>query len=202
MKTPRRIRFGQIVFAITACGGVVLLAMAVWPGLIEATLFDIPIVLLTLPGLGLWFLLLNVLGLADLVRPPQPGQQRRRWGLISAAIMYATLGLLRLHVPQRVVFLFCFSALQPLVETAPDIRNGEAELGRHVGPYVVDRYGADPRGGVYFRTATGPDGLSPDTFSYGFVDRPNREGTPFGNARYGLRHLFGNWYWFAASDDW
>lgn len=65
----------------------------------------------------------------------------------------------------------------------------------------MDRYGTDGRGGVYFRTATGPDGIGPDRLSFGFAFRPNAEGSLFGDARYELGHLFGEWYWFAVSDD-
>ena len=39
--------------------------------------------------------------------------------------------------------------------------------------------------------------------SYGFAYRPNRQGSPFGAARYGVWRLSGSdWYWFRASDDW
>jgi hypothetical protein len=37
--------------------------------------------------------------------------------------------------------------------------------------------------------------------SYGFAFRPNLKGAPFGNAGYRTRHLFGDWYVFAVSDD-
>jgi hypothetical protein len=88
------------------------------------------------------------------------------------------------------------------VDAAPvDAVRGK-ELERQIGPYWVDRYGTDRRGGVYFRTHTGPDGIGPDQMSYGFAFQPNDQGTPFGNAGYQFRHLFGDWYVFAASDDW
>jgi hypothetical protein len=72
---------------------------------------------------------------------------------------------------------------------------------RRIGIYWVDKYVADPRGGVYFRTGTGVDGFGPDVMSYGFAYRPNADGSPFGGARYGRWRLFGDWYWFRASDD-
>ena len=68
-----------------------------------------------------------------------------------------------------------------------------AALDRRLGIYHVDRLAADPRGGVYFRTHTGADGIGPDTMSYGFAFRPNPVGTPFGRAGYGYSHLFGDW---------
>jgi len=71
-----------------------------------------------------------------------------------------------------------------------------------LGIYHVDEWASDQRGGVYFRTGTGPDGIGPDTMSYGFVYRPNREGSPFGASHYMVRRLGGDWYWFRASNDW
>jgi hypothetical protein len=63
----------------------------------------------------------------------------------------------------------------------------------------VDEYAADPRGGVYFRVETAPDG--PDTISYGFAFKPNPEGSPFGNAHYSRTRLTGEWFSYQASDD-
>lgn len=41
-----------------------------------------------------------------------------------------------------------------------------------------------------------------ETTSWGFVHRPNQEGSPFGAAGYRLRRLGDGWYWFVADDDW
>ncbi len=51
------------------------------------------------------------------------------------------------------------------------------------------------------RTYAGPDGIGPDTMSYGFAFRPNREGTPFGKAGYHLSPMIGDWYCFSASNN-
>lgn len=192
----------RVVFALTVAGGVGLLTLAVWPGRIEVVVFDFPFCCGLVPLLGVWFLLLVGLAVRDLATRPEPPARRRWWGLGSAGVMFATLALLWFHVPQRVAFAFCQAELRGLVDDAPAGEFGGVELGRQVGPYHVDRYAADERGGVFFRTATGPDGISPDQMSYGFAFRPNGRGTPFGNARYGHLHLFGDWYMFAASDDW
>jgi len=193
---------GRAVLVLTVLGAIGLLTLAVWPGLLENAVLAFPFGLLSLPLLGCWFLFLVGLALRDLVRQPVPTPNRRRWGLWSAGLMFAAIGLLWFHVPQRAVFAFCSSTLRGLVEIpATDKFRGE-NLGRRVGPYRIDRYGADRRGGVFFRTNTGPDGIGPDEMSYGFAFRPNVEGTPFGNARYRRRHLFGDWYAFAVSDDW
>jgi hypothetical protein len=112
--------------------------------------------------------------------------------------MFATMGLLWFHVPQRVALAFCCWELRRVVDTD---RAGEI-INRQFGPYRVNGYWADPRGGVYFCTHAMPCGIGPDQLSYGFAFRPNEQGTPFGNAGYYHYHLFGDWYVFAASDDW
>lgn len=188
-----------VVFVLTILGGAALLTLAIWPGLIGDVVFGLPFFLLSLPALGCWFLMLVCLGYWDLIRR---ARDRPRWGLWSAAVMFITLALLWMHVPQRVVFAFCASRLKPFVNDVPAGRNFEMGGPIHSGPYRIDEYAGDERGGVFFRTRTGPDGIGPDTMSYGFVYNPNREGTPFGNAHYYLDHLFGDWYSFAASDDW
>lgn len=188
------------VFALTALGAICLLSLAVWPGVLESVAFGFPFILLSLPLLGGWFLLLVVLAARDLTRTPASG--RTCWGLWSAAIMFSTMGLLWFHAPQRVAFGFCSSTFRGLLETAPLADQEGAELNRRVGPYRVDRYAIDGRGGIYLRTHTWPDGISPDRMSYGFAFKPNVQGTPFGNAKYRRRHLFGDWFMFAASDDW
>jgi hypothetical protein len=190
-----------IVFAITTLGGAALLALAIWPGLLGDVVFGFPFLLLSLPALGIWFLVLVGLGLLDLVGGWKPNN-RRRWGLWSAAIMFVMLALLWLNVPQRVAFALSFSKLQPLANRGPTERFFEKHGEIQAGPYRIDVYARDERGGVFFRTRTGPDGIGPDTVSYGFAFRPNREGTPFGNAHYQRRHLFREWYAFSASDDW
>ena len=77
-----------------------------------------------------------------------------------------------------------------------------ARLDRRLGLYQVERYAADPRGGVYFHVHSGADGIGPDRMNYGFVYQPNSRGTPFGAADYRTYKLGDNWFWFRASDDW
>jgi hypothetical protein len=193
----------RVVFVLTVLGGIGLLTLAMWPGMIENRVFEFPLFCASFPLLGCWFLLLVGLALRDLCARPEPRARRhQRWGVRSAGVMLGTLALLWLHVPQRAALAFCYADLGQLVEGAPAAGFRGEELGRQVGPYRVDRYATDERGGVFFRTATGADGIGPDEMSYGFAFRPNGRGAPFGNARYRQRHLFGDWYAFAASDDW
>jgi hypothetical protein len=192
----------RAIFGLTVAGGVGLLAAAVWPGMLEESMFDIPPCCVSVPLFGCWFLLLIGLALRDLATRPHPPNRRRWWGVRSAAVMFGTMALLWFDVPQRSAFAFCAPDLRLFVDEAPLCEGREGvSLGQQIGPYRVDRYAADKRGGVYFRTATGPDGLGPDRMSYGFAFCPNWRGTPFGNARYSHRHLFGDWYVFAASED-
>ena len=193
-----------IIFVLTTLGGVGLLTLAVWPGVLEDVIFSIRFFILSIPILGCWFLLLVGLALWDIGRKPKP-TNRRRLSLWSVSVMFTVMGLLWFHVPQWIAFAFCHSEFQAMVDTAPVVEFrgvGLKEVNAVIGPYWVDRYAADRRGGVFFRTGTGPDGISPDEMSYGFAFRPNDSGTPFGNARYHVRHLFGDWYTFEASDDW
>jgi hypothetical protein len=113
-----------------------------------------------------------------------------------------SFALILTGIPRRAAFLLSRPAFQGLVATAPASEYEGEALGRLLGVYYVDRYAADPRGGVYFRTHSGPDGIGPDTMSYGFAFRPNAKGLPFGNAGYRLSRMIGDWYCFSASDDW
>jgi hypothetical protein len=192
----------RFIFTTTVLGGIGLLIASVWPGAIENAVFGFPFVCAWLPLLGSWFFFLVALAFRDFIGQPNPPARRQWFGVGSAAIMFATLGLLWLHIPKRIGFAFCHSALGELVDQAPANPFEGNELDLRVGPYRVNRYAADRRGGVFFRTATGRNGIGPDQFSYGFAFDPNSEGTPFGNAYYWRRHLFGGWYAFAACDDW
>jgi hypothetical protein len=104
--------------------------------------------------------------------------------------------------PRRIAFRISGPAFQRHVATAPASAYEGKGLGLWLGVYYVDRYAADPRGGVYFRTHAGADGIGPDTMSYGFAFRPNPKGTPFGRAGYRYSHVVGDWYSFSASNDW
>jgi hypothetical protein len=192
----------RVIFTLTAIGGLGLVSLGVWPGLIEDLVFGFPFNCAWLPLLLCWFVVLIYLAVRDLGSGAESLSNRRWWGVRSAAIMFGTLCLLWLHMPQRVAFAFCYSQLHKFVENLPVDEFRNEKLGRQVGPYWVDRYAADKRGGVFFRTATGPGGIGPDEISYGFAFRPNGRGSPFGNSHYWHRHLFGNWYVFEASNDW
>ena len=83
----------RIVFAATVAGGIALLGLAVWPGLIQDVVFHVLLVCLTVPLLGCWFLLLVGLAARDIAEARKPARGRPRWGLCSAAVMFGTFAV-------------------------------------------------------------------------------------------------------------
>lgn len=124
------------------------------------------------------------------------------WACAAAMVVLTTIALLFLQVPSSIAFWISVDEFASLTATAPVCQdNCEGKpLGQFVGCFYVDRYGADGAGGVFFRTATCIDII--DVVSFGFAYRPHLEGCPFGHAKYETVQLFGDWYWFAVSNDW
>jgi hypothetical protein len=154
------------------------LFISAWPGGGGAC------VVLPLFGLGLLLGVVWLLVVADALRS---ARRHRVWiesprALLTAPAAAGTaVVLFLLAAPQRIGFLTARPAPNALLATAPaSPYAGGAAMDRRVGIYRVDAYATDPRGGMYFRTASETDGIGPDTVSYGFVFRPNRTGSPFG----------------------
>jgi hypothetical protein len=189
----------RAINVITGAGAVTLLVMSLWPGYAGGCIFVLALPLIALLGLA-W--LVVVARAAS--RSSDGGQSLRVRQIILAPVLVClTYGMLRYYIPRRVAFRVFQSRFDRHVPSATVREYGGTKFDRWVGIYHVDEYAADPRGGVYFRTGTGADGIGPDTMSYGFVYRPNRLGTPFGAARYLVRPLGRDgWYWFQASNDW
>ena len=206
-----------LLLKMAAFGSLVLLGLSVYPGVLDDALF------LGVLFSPIWFSALVIGGIVFLVvqarsvgkKPVGPNldligdeigvsketvHPRRRLTM-APAIIALSLVLIWFGLSRRVAFLLSRPAFERLVATAPANRYGGEPLRHRLGVYYVDRYAADPRGGVYFRTHAGPDGIGPDTMSYGFASQPNREGTPFGRAGYRLSHMVGDWYCFSASND-
>lgn len=208
------------IFLVTLVGCPTLLVLSIYPGVLADITF---LALLSSP---IWMTALFVGGFLSLFyreglrtgkvkeapdkslsddaiieAGPAPAAFRR--GLASVTAVALTILLLRAQVPRRVAFHSSRPAFDRLAASAPVVRSRfpVGEFARRVGVYQVDRRAADARGGVYFRTHTGPDGIGPDTMSYGFAYRPNFEGTPFGKSGYRLTRVSGDWYVFEASDD-
>jgi hypothetical protein len=207
-----------LLMKLAILGSLVLVGLSVYPGvLVDLLFFSILLSPLWLPTLvigGLIFLVVQARSARK--KPVSPGLDLiaddigvgkrpvtyRRWIILLPALLGLSLVLILNGIPRRVAFVLSRPAFQRCLATAPvDAFEGEP-LECWLGIYFVDRYAADPRGGVYFRTHSGPDGIGPDTMSYGFAYRPHPDGSPFGNAGYGLSHLVGDWYGFSASNDW
>ena len=196
-----RTRFTRVVLILTAAGCLLALALSIHPGALE----DVSLV-----GVCLMILLVPVVLVAGLValfvlhRKRKLHLIRPTWAesMIFVALLLGSFVLLKLDVPRRLAFGASRTAFAPLLARATVTDYQGTPLDRKLGIYFVDRYAADPRGGVYFRVRTGPDGLGPDVMSWGFAYRPNPHGSPFAAAHYTTGPLGGDWYWFGASDDW
>lgn len=195
--------YGILIVAaveLSILASILALYVSVWPGRLSELIFY-PIILSPVLAPVLYF---AAIGIMAVVRRcprsrPIPMWQRCLLGAIPV-VLVGSLTLILYTVPFRVAFRLARPRLEALVATASRGESGAKPLGQHFGPYFVDEYGADKRGGVYFRVMTGIDGFV-DTMSYGFAFRPNPEGTPFGRARYDTFPLGNDWYWFQASND-
>ena len=177
----------------TILGGIGLVVMSLWPGFAGGCWIFLALPLIAL--LGLAWLLVAMIGYVRHRNAPSLRQLA-----VAPILVCLTLALLVFYIPRRIAFL---AHRGPFEKHVASVRaNGyPTERPGWIGIYRVDMCVTDPRGGVYFRTGTGPDGIGPDTVSYGFVYRPNRKGSPFGASGYRVRRLGGEWYWFEASDD-
>lgn len=130
---------------------------------------------------------------------------RRNWRqkLPYLMLFTITVSLLMTSAPTRIALCLCRDKFEDLLNSAPEFKSEYACKSkpepRRVGFFQVDTFGADPRGGVYFRTSTGVNVI--DQLSWGIAYQPNNEGSPFGNAHYFTDHLFGDWHSFSVSDD-
>jgi hypothetical protein len=202
---------------LAALGSVILVGLSAYPG-VSVDLLFVGVLLspLWLLALGIVFLVVLFFRARStrkkpLELDPDLGEEDiggaklsvPQWRpiLISAFIVIVSVILIATGFPKRVAFRISRASLQRHVATAPVSEYESEAMGRWLGVYYVDRYAADPRGGVYFRTHAGADGIGPDTMSYGFAFRPNPKGTPFGNAHYRLFRMGGDWYIFSASND-
>jgi len=157
--------------AVTFVGGIVLSIMSFWPGYAGGC-----IALLALPLIALLGLAWLVVAARVLPRPWGRGASVPLRSIIVAPLLVvATFALLLFYVPRRATFAACRSAFDRQLSSPPSVGASAVPLDRWLGIYHVDEWASDQRGGVYFRTGTGPDGIGPDTMSYGFVYRPNRE---------------------------
>ena len=177
---------------------VFLLGLSVFPGVLE----QVPADVLAVAG-GAFGLFAGGTAAWHLLRPVRPGQSRRRGSAVVVLLCLAVSPiLLGTHTPRRLVFQRHQAEFEELLGQAPLGGNRVVvPLNADLSIYWVDHCGTDARGGTYFRTVSGwADGRA-DRRSFGFAHRPNADGSPFGDARYEIQHLTGDWYSFSATDD-
>jgi hypothetical protein len=191
----------NVMLGLTTLACLAALAASVYPGALGDLLFmAIVLSFFVGPIAGITLVVVWIVLARRHKLPSGPWPLRKI--AIGVAIILATLALLVFYVPRRIVFAISRPSFEPLIQNAPVSQCHGVPLNRHLGVYNADEYAADPRGGVYFRVHTGPDGIGPDQMSYGFAHEPNPHGSPFGAASYRVYPLSRNWYWFCASDDW
>ena len=128
------------------------------------------------------------------------------WGVLVSFFVILGIASASLYTVKRTAFTYTpFEEIEPelrkIAETPVAQKDIEIPLNRWFGSYYIDVYAVDSRGGVYFRTSSGPDGLGPDTVSRGFCLNPNPEGSPFGAKYYKPEPIGDGWYKFEASND-
>ena len=197
---PLRRRLARATFFASAIACCALLLASIWPGVLDQFFFGLPALLLSLPLFFLWIAWVAAVAVFEITGQSK-GAPRRRWGQNAALLVTASLISVGFHLPKRIAFGAVDRQFASLLTEAPSAGSSYVALDREIGLYRVNAVGRDPRGGVFFRTHRGPAGLF-DEMSYGFAWRPNEQGSPFGSAAYNWRPLFGDWYVFAASNDW
>ncbi len=200
-------RISTVTIYITLFICVAILIISIYPGTLNSFFFPVMLVsIVCVPifaVLAIIFCGLRILGRRDLKTIKLPWQTFVPWREVAiiAGIVLVCYVLLKFYIPRRLAFMTSRSAFEQVRVQLPVSAKGKITLNRKLGLYEVDEYAIDSRGGVYFRVFWGGDGLSPDIISYGFAHQPNREGSPFGAAKYQVFYLYGDWYWFRVSDD-
>lgn len=180
----------------SAVGSFVLLGLSVFPGVLE----QVPTAVVRYLG-GALGLLATGAASWHLFGPSRPGRPRQRRSALVVLVCLALTPLLLLTAtPRWLVFRQHQAEFDALLAQAPPGSNRAVPLNADLNIYWIDQWGTDARGGTYFRTVSGRVDGRADRRSFGFAHRPNAEGSPFGNERYELQHLTGDWYSFAATD--
>jgi hypothetical protein len=164
---------------LTIAVAVILLIVDVPPGLLASTLIC-PCIASALLAVALvsW----SAMGLCA-VLDRSLSRRNRRCVYLAGGVAVLTAMFWLGDVSTRVALWFVEDEFKSLLATAPN-DYGDEPLGRWIGCFYVDRYGADESGGVFFRTASHADGIGPDTMSYGIAYRPHQYSCPFGDSRY------------------
>ena len=183
----------RVIATLLAAAITIAVPLSVWPGLIpEIFLISAVFAVFWIPVLLCVYALTKSQVSQYLHRP-----HVFRNVLVTIAVSGTLCGL---ALPQRLAFFACRSRFDRIIADSGARPRGSAEV--WFGLYYVHGYETDSRGGTYFQTCQGADGIGPDTLTSGFVWQPNPVGSPYGNSQYSTQWLFGDWYSFSASDDW
>ena len=182
----------------SAVGSFVLVGLSVFPGVLE----QIPTTVTRVLG-GAFGLFATGAASWHLIRPTTPGKPRqRKSALLVLVCLAATPALLLTSTPRWLAFRRHQPQFEALLAQAPPPGNRAVmPLNADLNVYWIDHWGTDARGGTYFRTLAGRVDGRADRRSFGFAYQPNPDGSPFGNERYELHHLTGDWYSFSATDE-
>jgi hypothetical protein len=165
---------------VVAC--IILAVLGLYPG----SVFTSCVTPLMLGGLG-------ILGAIVWIRAVIVSKTGWWWAVLLAAAVVVTGEAANYYVIAKAAFPLFQPALE---ERARKLHPGERVQNERIGIYYLDEIAADERGGVYFRVSKGGFMLSID--SRGFAWRPNSDGSPFGDTRYGLNYIDYDWAIFFA----
>lgn len=185
-------------FFITSLWGIIVVSLSVWPGQHD----EFVNVLICLPLHLIWLATPVYLALHDFLYAKDRNVALvRSWGARSFIVMFVINVIIVANIPMLIGFGISRSDFDSFISGRQVQYCRVTDLDRMLGIYFVDSYCFDERGGVYFRTATGPYGLTSGSVSYGFAFRPNSVGCPYGPDEYRIEHLFGEWYYFESVVD-
>jgi hypothetical protein len=189
-------------FFIISLGGIIVMSLSVWPGRLIIITTDIPNFLVGVPLILLWLAMPVYLALHDLVNATdRKAALVQSWGVRSFIVMFVINLIMMANIPMLIGFGISRSEFDSIVSARQVQPRRVIVTNRMFGIYFVDSYCVDERGGVYFRTAMRPYGLTSGSVSYGFAFRPNPVDCPYGPDEYRIEHLFGEWYCFESVDD-
>ena len=198
-RRPRKLLSSNALVAAVAVVCIAALVLSIYPGRPNDWLFlAMLLALFAAPGV----LVVAVVASFVLYRRGRLRFGPVPWAHIGAVVLmlFVTYAAFKFYVPRRIAFAWSRAAFQQIVDDAAE-KKDDPDFNRRVGPYFVDEFLHDERGGAYLRVYVGFDGIGPDVMSYGFCYEPNRDGSPFGADEYRTFRLGDGWYWFRASDD-
>jgi hypothetical protein len=187
----------DLILHVAVVISCILLALSIYPGLLSELVFfgliSSPFWLPTL-CISLWVYVDMAHQVPDDIALPSS----RRLRLVAGGLLVLNGVLHWYGVPRHLGFLHSRPAFEALVAAAPHGFAGLETVNRSAGVYRVHRCAADFSGGVYFATHAGTDGFRSGRMTHGFSYRPNPVGSPFGDEKYRLYHILGDWYAFQA----